>query len=376
MNDIDLAALADQFLDGELEQAAWDQARVTHGPALDVALARARDIRSALRDFSHPELPAALRQRLLVAAPLTTAPAPLAFPHSTRWWRVALSAAIAALLLVVVLVARQPATTATLTPTVARQETKADTDFDSVQRKNLRGADAKKEQLEKVSVDSIVEAEEKLKETAAKQGFASATDEERRAGIAPGQNASAALAANDSVMEGGLADKDGKPDVARAAPAVAAPAALAAKAAAPVTIAARWCTAEDLRMRDAAPTEQLAQDESVRRDAGGEPPAPAKPLAPMRAAAPAAALHTDEPRRLRITLRNPGSEPLRLTPGSVLLVGIASSGRLLWKTPVQRELTIPAGESTTWDEPVSVIPPGVAQLRVEVQGVRSADILP
>lgn len=144
---------------------------------------------------------------------------------------------------------------------------------------------------------------------------------------------------------------------------------------APVNIAVRWHTPNDLRERDAAPAEDKANANGVRRDVGGSTE-PAQPLAPGQAAMAAAAPQVDGQRLLRITLRNTGSEPLYLSSGSVQLIGIASSGRTLWKTPVQRDLTIAGGESVTWDESVPVIPPGVAHLRIEAQGAKSADILP
>ena len=395
MNDIDLAALADQFLDDELDPAAWEQARATHGPALDAALTRMRTVRSELRGFSRPELPTDLRQRLLAEIPhAKVAPAPLAFPRSARWWRIALPTALAAMLLVVVILARQPTHSSTIAPAVARQESKADSESESIQRKELRGADKKQEMLEKAAIGSVETAKDGLKDSAAAPGMDLVADKEHSKNIAEvmvgsHQSAKEPDTASDRALDGGSAGDTAPANIAEAqqrasvaAPAAAKPAASAAMAAkagaplaAPVIIAARWHTPTDTRERDGAPAENKVNTDERRSDAGGSTE-PAQPLAPGHAAMAEAAPQVDGQRLLRITLRNSGSEPLHLLSGSVQLIGIASSGRTLWKTPVQRDLTIAAGESVTWDESVPVIPPGVAHLRIEAQGAKSADILP
>jgi hypothetical protein len=91
----------------------------------------------------------------------------------------------------------------------------------------------------------------------------------------------------------------------------------------------------------------------------------------------AATVAADE-RVLRITVSNPGGEPVTLLPGSVRLVGISRGGSTLWRTPLQaqRSTVVPAGGATTWDEPVPVIPPGAAHLRVEARSARSPELEP
>jgi hypothetical protein len=163
---------------------------------------------------------------------------------------------------------------------------------------------------------------------------------------------------------------------APAAPPLAAPAPMSARAAsgAPkpgndvqaLQITAVWHQAEPrAKAKTDDGKEALREAEQPTLGAPGEGPGGAATMA------------ADE-RVLRITLSNPGSEPLTLLPGSVRLVGVSRGGSTLWRTPLQaqRSTVVPAGGVATWDEPVPVIPPGAAHLRVEARGARSPELEP
>ncbi len=106
-DDLDLDALAESRLDGELDDARWRELEAAHGAALAGALARARAVRGAVAAFERPTLPPATRAAILGAAPAPAsaasakpkpaAAAPLRFP-----WRVLLPTALAAGLVVAI----------------------------------------------------------------------------------------------------------------------------------------------------------------------------------------------------------------------------------------------------------------------------------
>ncbi len=78
--DPDLDALADAWLDGDLDTAQWQALQDQHGKSLAIAEYQARERRAAVANLPRATLPAALRARLL--PPSIIAPAVLSSPHS------------------------------------------------------------------------------------------------------------------------------------------------------------------------------------------------------------------------------------------------------------------------------------------------------
>lgn len=373
----DLAELADRFLDGDVDRATWDQARASHGTALDAALATAKSRRAAIADLPRAPLPPALRDRLLAAAPRSAPPIPGPTPRQSmippsprrgRWWRVGMPAALAAALVVVLLIPGQQPTAPTSgdAPVVAKRDIAE------------RQADAANKQRAEAPAPMMAPAESVLAQRADNLG--ADTAHEQTSDFAPAQSkdgakeevhvaglskAAAAIEADDANAGAGAAapasaaptlaaeaESKGKPAVALAPAAPVAPARAEGPA---LLVAADWHVpdkaddARGKRANDAAqPTADLAE-----------------------------ATASDE-RVLRITLRNQGTERLVLRAGSIRLTGLASTGAVLWRTPLRggRELTIMPGETATWDEPVPVIPPGAARLRVDMPGGRSGELAP
>lgn len=377
MSPAELAELADSFLDGELDAAAWEVARTTHGPALDRALTRAQAVRTALAGLDRPPLPTALRDRVLAAAPRTVIgrngpnPAPSSTPpppRRGRWWRVAIPITAFALIMAALFVQRDAASPApTPAPTVAKLETR-------VQRRDDR---------EELVGEPLAKKDANATPAAAEQAASvlrlkdEHLEPEEKATLDRGLSRNAAP--NREIAAFGGAEAGKGQDALDAMPAAAPkpgalPAAPAAVTAAPkpmdsdlhggnvsgLLLAAVWHVADAEGVRQQRDKSQ-ATAEALAPDAG----------APAEANVPAE-------RILRISLQNPTAEPVRLVAGSIRLVMLNAGGHGLWRTPLRgdRETVVPPGQTLTWDEPMPVIPPGAVHLRVETQGLRSADLTP
>lgn len=395
MSDHDLADLADRFLDGDLDAATWAQARATHGAQLEAALIRAQAQRAAIAGFARPPLPAALRARLLAAAPRNTTVsgggpnsrpsiAPTA-ARGSRWWRAALPAALAAVLLVILLLPGQaPTPGGDAGPTVAKQEpAKPD-----LQRQREAPSPADKDEpgakpaANEATGQELAAAAPAATATAAPAQFGMADEAQAMSDAKAGAQADR-LPSPEPATDGGMATANNLEkrlkDDHRPAPAMAPPAPAAAigrAEPASLVVAALWHTPQhdrldeaDAQRRSVAEHEEKTTVPSEAGPAAGEALALREPDAADTAAAE---------RVLRITLRNQGREPLRLAAGSIRLVGLTSSGGTLWRTELRRdrETLIPPGEVVTWDEAVPVIPPGVARLRIDAHGIRSPELPP
>lgn len=308
MNASDLA-LADDFLDGEMDNATWDLLRAERGPALDAALHQAKALRAALTGLERPALPAALHHRLLS----TPRPAVVLRP---RLWRITIPIALAAALVLAVLLPRQTAQTVTDAPAPV------------VARRQVAPAP-----LPSCVFDSDASSEP--------------------------PPASAGKAAH------GPAESEADA-VAPSAPAVTPP------AAPPAARASQGMA----KLRSSAATPQVIAVWHTPVDAG--PAALEGGAAPTIQTAVGENLADTTERVLRISVHNPTSEPMRLAPGTISLIGLSGSGGALWRIPLRAgvETVIPAGEVLTWDQAVPVIPPGAVRLRVDVRTLRSDELIP
>ena len=123
------------------------------------------------------------------------------------------------------------------------------------------------------------------------------------------------------------------------------------------------------RFRQAAPVANPASTTTVEAQAAG--------TAPAAQASALAEADTGE-RELLITLRNQTVSDLRIAPGGIRLVGVGRDGRAVWRRTLRPEsdTIVPAERSLSWVQPMAVLPPGIARLRLEVDGQRSTEIMP
>jgi len=105
--DSDLDALADAWLDGELDAAQWQALQDRHGKSLAIAEYQARERRAAVAALPRAELPPALRDRLLPPA-ASAVPAASKRPAILRFpWPILTTAVLAATLVIGVLQLRE-----------------------------------------------------------------------------------------------------------------------------------------------------------------------------------------------------------------------------------------------------------------------------
>lgn len=100
----DPSRLAEERLDGAIDDATWAQLLAQHGAELDAELARAQELRAAIRDLPRASAPADLRARIATAiraeVPAATAAAPPPSPRPLRFPRWGVPLALAAAVLV------------------------------------------------------------------------------------------------------------------------------------------------------------------------------------------------------------------------------------------------------------------------------------
>ena len=365
----DPAELADAFLDDDLPAGEWDTARAADPVGCDRALAGARAQRAAIAGLARPALPDVLRQRILAATsavPMTVrsaAPAP-----GRPWWHYALPAALAAgLMLAVWLPTRSEATRDPLPTTVARHQQAVTAPAEEVKRE----------------IGANQTSEPTVTAAHAPRPAAGDTDQSLRAEATAGQGAADAK-------------QDDGPAAATAAtqpPPVAQTNAVAPTAPSPIALHLAWRRAVRRDAADATDTPAVATETTDRAATVAKPApvAPAAARAPVvdakaasttftaESAAPAEALADEEVGRdLLITLRNETVGDLRVAAGGIRLVCVAADGRAVWRRTLRGEsaTVVPAGRSLSWTQPITVLPPGIARLRLEVDGQRSIEIEP
>lgn len=388
------ADLAEQYLDGDLDAAAWAAARATHGEALDQAVAAARARRAALAALPRPALPAALRDQLTALRPPSppasvggpnprpTSSAPS--PRRTRWWRAAVPTMLALLVLIILL---RPESRPMLESSAPQQPVVKQT-ADRIGETHggfqtaatgaaPAAASAPAPAVAPMAAPVVASAPAEAKDEAFAFAASPLADAAKPAAELDG--ALLGSAPTVAVEEGAAAKTSAMPEAEATAmvgslAANAQPLTTTAGLAAPepLLIAANWAPVAQRTERKEATTRQLDDagagqdsDQTMSKRARTAPAAP-----PGNTPAP--------PRALRITLSNGTTTELRLPAGSVRLVGLSETGRTLWSSPIHRqsEVVVAPGASAVWDEPVAVIPPGVVRLRIEAQGARSPELAP
>jgi hypothetical protein len=362
----DLDAQADAFLDGDLTTGEVQALTAADPTGWAGAVARARARRAALRGLARPGLPDALRERILAAAqpgragqPGAPAAETLVAPAPARrpmpWWAYAVPTALAATAALAVLMPHDPPGGGP----GARSEAPA-----LAKREVAPGAERKITEVSSTAAAEPMRPAADATAQAAPRAFAPA----------PAEELAAAGAATDHEVVAMLAERAGLERASALAP--AAPAA-ASVAPGPIGLQLAWVPAP----RPGTASARDAGIASTELDAVAAP-APAgaeKTRADQRLAKEAEAVEdADAGRDLLVTLRNETVSDLRIAPGGIRLVGVGRDGGAVWRTTLRAavETMVPAGRSLSWIQPLAIIPPGVARLRLEVDGQQSTEIAP
>jgi len=366
--------LAEAFLDGELGAAEWESARAADRERCAGALAAARARRAALAGLARPPLPAAVRQRILAATSAALAPTQT-MTAGRPWWRYALPMALAAgLLLAVALPMRSaPRDEAQTAPAVARRDEVAG---DGLSEGRTSGPATAQATSERAAANAVMSAPpSELAKRDSKETEAALADQAGTEGLAE----ISALA--------GVPASPASP-----APATALIPGAATPAPSPIALQLAWRSPMRSRAVDDAPRQPVeiaGETDRAQETAGSMPATPGAtttestlsfPVPPAVAsdAVSAGSSDGDGDRELLVTLLNQTVGDLRVAPGGIRLIGVGGDGRAVWRTTLRSdsETVVPAGRSLSWVQPIAVLPPGVARLRLEVDGQRSTDIAP
>ena len=406
----DPAELADAFLDGDLPASGWEAARAADPAGCERALAAARAQRAALAGLPRPALPAALRQQILAAATPAPAapPAPIMAvrpwspeasrpwspeasrpwsPEASRpwspearrpWWRYALPAALAAGLALAVWLPTRSESAPSAPPAVAQQDRLGNAEADVVEARRERASQvAPTSTPAAVSPPPLSDQAPAVQAKKAGPSIATAAD----APAPPATPSTPAAAADEGVAAAPLTTSTAA--VADADPASATE----TSAPSPIVLQLAWRSParRDLKETQATSADDAKRSDGLARSPAGAPAqateAPAEaPVAGDQAASAPDAVAIAEPadRELQITLRNQTISDLRIVAGGIRLVGVGSDGRAVWRTILRSgtDTVIPAGRSLGWVQPITVLPPGIDRLRLEVDGQRSTEIEP
>jgi|GEM_PF-5332330 len=369
--DSDLDALADAWLDGELDAAQWQALQDRHGKSLAIAEYQARERRAAVAALPRAELPPALRDRLLPPA-ASAVPAAGKRPAILRFpWPILTTAVLAATLVIGVLQLREWNTeddsvsfsAAPSTPLVARQNsTGSEEGRDGVPSAPAAAAEGKREQAEfahtsRPSADAIPAAEPVSAAQAAPQADLDDSTLARLRAEAEHQVATTS-ATTTSTITPTPADLN-----------TIGPYALALVRREPSAMNGGARNGVDVADRRGLPQKVAGESAPARADLAKDQPAPRATAAAAEPVAGVAALAT----ALTVVLYNRTVALWTIPASQVRIEALDATGSVIWsgRAAAMGSLTVPVGGFVSVDLESADWPPETRSLRARVDDLRS-----